>query len=77
MTFPEPCVELFRGVIVQDLGPVEGEVGARREVLSSPQCRFVECLKTDSGAVFGLWPVGVVVAFGKLLGDLAFDHSRV
>ena len=56
---------------------MEGEVGARREVLSSPQCRFVECLKTDSGAVFGLWPVGVVVAFGKLLGDLAFDHSRV
>ena len=27
--------------------------------------------------MFGLWPVRVVFAFGKLLGDLAFDHSGV
>jgi len=32
MTFPGPCVE-FRGDVVQDPGPVEGEVGALREVL--------------------------------------------
>jgi hypothetical protein len=32
VAFPGPCVE-FRGDIVQDPGPVEGEVGAFREIL--------------------------------------------
>ncbi|MEC5171281.1 hypothetical protein RCH11_003782, partial [Glaciihabitans sp. GrIS 2.15] len=41
------------------------------------QYRSVKCLKADLGAVFGLWPVGVVVAFGKPFGDLAFDYPRV
>ena len=41
MTFPRPCVE-FRGDIVQDPGPVEGEVGALREILpQQPICVLV------------------------------------
>ena len=42
-----------------------------------PQCLPVMRLKADLGAVFGLWLVRVVVAFGKLFGDLAFDQSGV
>ena len=42
-----------------------------------PQYPPVMCLKADLGAVFGLWLVRVVVAFGKLFGDLAFDHFGV
>ena len=42
-----------------------------------PQYPPVMCLKADLRAVFGLWLVRVVVAFGKLFGDLASGHSGV
>ena len=41
------------------------------------QCRSVKRLNGDFWLVSGLWPVGVVEAFGGPLGDLAFDDARV